>query len=233
MTVRLVLFDLDGTLVDHDAASASAVATWVEQKLWGTPGDVPGHVSAWEQIAERHYPAYRARETTFLEQRRRRVRDFLPRVGVDPAQWTATQLDEAFAGYLAAYERAWCAYPDAQACLQALGRVAQVGVLSNGDQAQQEDKLRRTGLLALAGRVLTSDHLGVAKPAPEAFRRACHASDVPVEQAVYVGDRLDVDAQAATAAGLRGIWLDRLDRPEQTTLDRIARLSELPGLLAG
>jgi len=32
---------------------------------------------------------------------------------------------------------------------------------------------------------------------------------VPARAAVYVGDQLEVDALAATAAGLRGIWLNR------------------------
>jgi putative hydrolase of the HAD superfamily len=233
VSVRLVLFDLDGTLVDHDAASAAAVRSWVANQGWGTIDDVPGHIAAWEEIAERHFPARRAGETTFLEQRRLRLRDFLPRVGIDPSGWSASQLDEAFAGYRVEYERAWSAYPDAAPCLAALGQLARVGVLSNGDQAQQEDKLRRTGLLDLAGRVVTSDFLGVAKPSPEAFRRACDASGVPVEQAVYVGDRLDVDAEAAAAAGLRGVWLDRLDRPEQTSLERITTLRDLPALLVG
>lgn len=74
---------------------------------------------------------------------------------VDPAGWSDDRLDGAFAGYLTAYEEAWCAYDDAAPCLRALAAVCAVGVLSNGDQSQQEDKLRRTSLLPLAGRVLT------------------------------------------------------------------------------
>jgi putative hydrolase of the HAD superfamily len=104
-------------------------------------------------------------------------------------------------------------------------------VLSNGNQAQQEDKLRRTGLLALSGRVLTSDLLGVAKPFPETFVRACAVSGVEVSRAVYVGDRLDVDAEVATAAGLRGVWLDRLGQSVPTPLARISSLAELPAVL--
>lgn len=231
MTLRLVLFDLDGTLVDHEAASAAAVREWLAGSSWGSSGDLDAHVAAWTAIEERHFPAYRARTVSFLEQRRMRLRDFLLRFGIDASGWSDARLDEVFGGYLAAYERAWCTYPDAAGCLTVVGAAAQVGVLSNGDQAQQEDKLRRTGLLPLAGRVLTSDLLGVAKPFPEAFRRACEQCGVDVADAAYVGDRLDVDAEGSAAAGLRGIWLDRARSEAPTSLERIGSLEELPALL--
>lgn len=71
----------------------------------------------------------------------------------------------------------------------------------------------------------------MAKPSPVAFERACAAAGVDVSQAVYVGDRLDVDAQASTAAGLRGVWLDRPRGSVSTPLERIRSLAELPALL--
>jgi len=87
--------------------------------------------------------------------------------------------------------------------------VAQIAVLSNGDQGQQEEKVSRTGLSRYIDVVLTSDHLGVAKPDPRVFELACGRLGVPTRAAVYVGDQLEADALAATAAGLRGIWLNR------------------------
>lgn len=88
-------------------------------------------------------------------------------------------------------------------------QLAPVAVLSNGDQEQQEDKVIRTGLDRYIDAVLASGQLGVAKPDPRAFAAACSRLTVPPEAAVYVGDRLDVDAVAASRAGLRGIWLNR------------------------
>jgi putative hydrolase of the HAD superfamily len=54
-----------------------------------------------------------------------------------------------------------------------------------------------------------SEECGRAKPAPEIFRRACAMLDVPSNEAIYVGDRYDIDAEAARQARLRGVWLDR------------------------
>jgi putative hydrolase of the HAD superfamily len=231
--IELVLFDVDGTLVDHEGAVDSAVREWLAgtglARSAGGPTDEL--VEAWTAIAERHLPAYRSGVLTFPGQRRARLRDFLPLVGVDPAGWADDALDATFAGYLAAYEAAWLAYPDAAPCLAATAARARVAVLSNGDQAQQEAKLRRTGLAGLVPDVFTSGGLGVAKPDPAAFRAACDRLGVPPGRAAYVGDRADVDAVAATAAGLRGVWVNRLGEAAPSGVAVIGSLAELPARL--
>jgi len=229
--VRLVLFDLDGTLVDHAAAESQAVRQWAAQQGWAEGRDLAGLVQAWDDIAERHFPAYRQRRTSFQGQRRLRLRDFLPLVGVDPTAWSDERLDTTFEGYLRAYEAAWRAFPDAVPCLQQVRQLVRVAVLSNGDQAQQEDKVARTGLGPYVDVVLTSDLLGVAKPDPAAFTSACARLGVRPEQAAYVGDRLEVDALAAGAAGLRGIWLDRGGGHRPAGVEAVSGLARLPGLL--
>ena len=228
---HLVLFDLDGTLVDHESAAAEGVEQWLIGNGWAEAASIAGLVRDWDAIAERHFAGYRARLTTFQGQRRLRLREFLPRVGVDASGWPDERLDDVFKTYLVAYEAAWQSFPDAKPCLGALRHIAQVAVLSNGDQGQQEEKLSRTGLGHWIDVVLTSDQLGVAKPDPRAFQVACDRLGVPPQAAVYVGDRLEVDAVAATAAGLRGIWLNRQGGSVPPDVEAIHDLAELPRLL--
>ena len=104
--VRLVLFDVDGTLVDHDGATAAGAQQWLMAMGWADAGTIAGLVSEWDEIAERHFPAYRARLTTFQGQRRLRLREFLPRVGIDASTWSDERLDDLFNTYLVAYEAA-------------------------------------------------------------------------------------------------------------------------------
>ncbi len=228
---RLVLFDVDGTLVDHDRAAAEGVEQWLVAQGWADAGAVAGLVSDWDAIAERHFATFRAGLTTFQGQRRLRLRDFLPRVGIDASGWSDERLDDVFQTYLVAYEAAWRSFPDAEPCLGALQHVAQVAVLSNGDQEQQEGKISRTGLGCYIDVVLTSDQLGVAKPDPRVFALACGRLGVPPHAAVYVGDQLEVDARAATAAGLRGIWLNRKGGAVPPGIEAINDLADLPSLL--
>lgn len=113
---------------------------------WADADNLADLIVHWNVVAERHFPAYRVGETTFQGQRRRRLLDFLPRVGIDATQWSNTELDDVFAAYLGAYEAAWQPFADVVPCLEAIRPLAAIAVLSNGDQAQQEDKVRRTGL---------------------------------------------------------------------------------------
>jgi putative hydrolase of the HAD superfamily len=81
--VRLVLFDLDGTLIDHDGAAAAGVKQWIMAKGWADDQTIADLVSDWQAIQERHFTVYQARRTTFQGQRRLRLKEFLPRVGID------------------------------------------------------------------------------------------------------------------------------------------------------
>jgi putative hydrolase of the HAD superfamily len=229
--VRAVLFDLDGTLVDHDGAAAAAVGQWLTAKGWATAETIDGLVAEWETIAEHHYPAYRAHRTTFQGQRRLRIREFLPGVGIDASDWSDERLDDAFDGYLVAYEAAWRSYPDARPCLAALLPTTRVAVLSNGNQEQQEDKISRTGLGPYIDVILTSELLGAAKPSPRAFELACQRLGVRPSETAYVGDRIDDDAVAAGAAGLRGIWLNRLGAGIPAGVEAISTLADLENAL--
>ena len=70
-----------------------------------------------------------------------------------------------------------------------------------------------------------------AKPDPRTFELAYLRLGVPARAAVYVGDQLEVDALAATAVGLRGIWLNRNGGAVPSGVEAIDSLTDLPSLL--
>jgi putative hydrolase of the HAD superfamily len=84
-----------------------------------------------------------------------------------------------------------------------------LGVITNGEGEAQRAKLAAIGLTEHFPLVLASGEVGVAKPDAAIFALACKRLGVEPSQAAHVGDRLDLDAHGAAAAGLRGIWLDR------------------------
>jgi len=231
--VDLVLMDLDGTLLDHDGAEHDAITAWI--RTAGFPPDVEGIPTerVWHDLAEQAFTDYRVGRLTFAGQRRQRVSRFLTAVGQDSTGMGDADLDLQFGEYLHRYESAWRAFPDARDALQSLARQARVAVLSNGDHDQQVDKVARTGLSDLVEAVITSSDLGVAKPDTEAFIKATSVLGVSRSRTLYCGDRLEVDAQAAAAAGLVGVWLNRHGRaPKSVGVQVISALSELPALAA-
>jgi putative hydrolase of the HAD superfamily len=221
---RGVLLDLDGTLVDHEGAAAAGLRGWLPSLGLVATDEA---ILRWAAVQEPHLAAWRDGRITFAEQRRRRVRDFLGTRGSD------AELDEIFAGYLTHYESAWCAYDDVADALTALAAAGlPTAVLTNGSRGQQLRKLGRTGLGDRVGPVFTVDDLGVAKPHPEAFRRACARWGFPPGEVLSVGDDHALDVLGARAAGLSAVHLDRHGRGPAGETHRITSLRELPAHLS-
>lgn len=211
---ELILFDLDDTLIDHQGAALAAITGMVARF---PAAQRPGAELAdrWSTLTRRHLAEFLAGECSFAEQRRRRLRGFLPLLGESVPEDAV--LDAWFAEhYLPAYEAAWRIHIDVRPCLSALACLPTTprrAVLTNGDARQQRAKLDRFGLLDAFDAVLTPADLGVAKPDPACFTLACRRLSVDPGAAISVGDWLEGDAVAAAHAGLTGIWLDRGAQP--------------------
>ncbi len=205
----LLLLDLDGTLVDHDAAELAAITGWMVDAGFPSHVDDVATPLVWRRLSEEVFGDYFAGRLGFQEQRRIRVRTFLPLVGVDVASMGDRDLDAQFDEYGRRYAEAWQPFPDVVPALTRLRTTHRLAVLTNGDQDHQEGKLRRAGLSDLVEQLIATSSIGAAKPEPAAFLRALEKLGEQPEGATYVGDRLDVDARGATAAGLTGVWLDR------------------------
>jgi putative hydrolase of the HAD superfamily len=222
---RGVLLDLDGTLVDHESAAAAGLRGWLPEL--GLVPDATA-IARWSAVQEPHLAAWRDGRISFTEQRRRRVRDYLGTRGTD------AELDELFAGYLTHYEDAWRAFDDVAEALTGLAAAGlATAVLTNGSRGQQLRKLARTGLEGGVGPVFTVDDLGVAKPDPEAFQRACERWGYAPAEVLSVGDNHALDVLAARAAGLSAVHLDRYGRGPAGEPHRITSLRELGAYLGG
>jgi putative hydrolase of the HAD superfamily len=227
MPLHAVLWDVDDTLFDYRGANADgAVRHFAAEGILARYPSRQAALDHWWAVMEEHYGRFLAGELDLTGQRRARARAFLGRPLTD------AEADAWFAGYTARFEAAWRLFPDVVPALDALAGSHRHAVLSNSSERYQRRKLGRLGIGDRFEAVLCSDDIGHAKPAPEAFLAACRALDLPPATVAYVGDRSDIDAAAATAAGLHGIWLDRAGTGAEGTGPRITTLAELPALLA-
>ncbi|KAB8195261.1 HAD-IA family hydrolase [Nonomuraea phyllanthi] len=225
--VKGVLFDLDGTLLDHRGAADAAIVAWVSAHC-------PGHArldevaALWAELEGPYLAMWQAGECTVEEQRRRRLRALCEELAV-PAP---DDLDAAYAVFAGHYRAGWTAYPDAARAIAELEGFT-LGVLTNGAQRMQEAKVRAIGLDGLVGPVLTGEVLGGHfKPSPAAYTGAAAALGLAPEEVVLVGDDVDKDVTGPAATGMRSVWLDRLglERPP-AGFPRVTSLSELTPLL--
>ena len=226
-----MLFDIDGTLLDHDGASRAALHSRIAS-LDARPDPADAGL-VWRELEELHYNEYLAGLTDLEEQRRRRARDFVAHYGggnlgdAEAAAW--------YDAYLDGYRAAWELFEDVPPLLEHLGGIEpgpRLGAVTNADGYYQRGKLRTVGLHMLLENFTASSEAPAAKPDPRIFVQACAGLQLDPGEVAYVGDRLDVDAEGAAAAGLVAVWLDRLSAdPPPHSVIRITGLDQLPAAI--
>jgi putative hydrolase of the HAD superfamily len=227
--IRAVLFDVDGTLVDTARAFHHALTAVAESYL-PSGVDIDALAGTWREDVGGHYRAHTRGEISGREQRKRRANELHELYGGPP-------LDEDDAydawndAFEAAFQAGWTAHDDAAACLDALDAAGiPYGALSNAPNDYQVRKLAASGL-ARVQMLVGVDTLGFGKPDPRVFALACELLGFDAQHVAYVGDEYDIDALAATQAGLQGIWLDRGTGPGVGHLEAgIARVTTLAHL---
>jgi putative hydrolase of the HAD superfamily len=123
-------------------------------------------------------------------------------------------------------EQGWELYSDTRACLDCLTCEGyRLGVISNFD-SRLIDLLPRLGIDGYFEQRILSWQTGFAKPDPRIFLNAVERMGVAAVAALHVGDSPKEDVDAARAAGLQSILLDR-EGTSELRPDRITTLLEL------
>lgn len=207
--VEAVLLDVDDTLVDTRGAFAHALTLVAQEYLPHLGADRYDELlAAWRADRGGHYRAYTRGQTDHRSQRMARANDLHALFGgpvLDDAAYDVwdTRFETGFVA-------GWAAHPDAGPCVdRLLAAGVRVGAVTNARVGYQEGKLARTGFGDRVPVLVGVDTLGVGKPDPRVFHEACVRLGTDPARTAYVGDELDVDALAARAAGLVGVWLDR------------------------
>lgn len=204
--IRAVGFDLDGTLFDHRGSARAGVDAFVAS-LGVAPSDAVR--GAWSAAEREQFEHWRAGRIGFAEQRRRRLRQVLPGLGVSTPTDDAG-LDALFDRYLDAYRGAWRAFSDSADELRRLRHDGyRLGILTNGSDEQQRDKLHVIGLTDLVDVICTSEGIGVTKPDARAFHHLAGELGVEPSACLFVGDDPEHDVAGARASGMSAVLVDR------------------------
>jgi putative hydrolase of the HAD superfamily len=217
----MIILDIDDTVLDHSGAEEDAATRFGREFADRITGyEEASFASMWRAASERHIVAFLAREISFQEQRRRRMREISGNKSM-----SAEEADFLFDAYLRHYEDSWRAFPDVVPFLEKFGSQS-IGIVSDGAQAQQEAKLKAIGIWPHVAFMVTAESSGMSKPDPRMFHQACALARVSPCDACYIGDNLEKDAIGASSAGLRGIWLNRKGRSVPRGIEAIDSLSD-------
>tara|TARA_B100000530_G_scaffold200985_2_gene128151 strand:+ start:1482 stop:2210 length:729 start_codon:yes stop_codon:yes gene_type:complete len=212
--VHAVIFDLDDTLVNSQAAWHKGFGEVIAD-LWERGTKISNFKSA-EAIYEGPI-----------------------REGIEKAQrfslnseWNDEYIDSAFRDFfgnylglsekkcvelVSRYKVAWpkhlTLFGDVHAVLESCFGKIPLGVITNGLTQDQNLKLNieigQRKLRDYFDVCLISEDVGITKPNEEIFRRACSALKMRPDNVMFVGDNPYDDVEGANNAGMISVWLNR------------------------
>jgi putative hydrolase of the HAD superfamily len=196
--IQAVCLDVDDTLVDFTSSARKALFGMIgRDDMW----------AVWQQMTDEYVARVVAGEMDFDSMRRARTKAFLADLGALLDDEVVTAIEDR---RLAQMSCAWRLFADVVPCLVWLRSAGlRVAAVTNASGSQQRTKLHQLGIARFFDTIVIAGEFGVSKPDPMIFHAACRQLDVPIEQAMHVGDRLDIDAVGANNAGLHGVWLHR------------------------
>jgi len=121
--------------------------------------------------------------------------------GLNPAMLVAS----AVVAYHETKSRELAAYPDAVELLKDLQRIGLiVGVITAGPAIKQAEKIVRLhiGRHLSPNAIFISDQIGISKPNPKLYLRACQSVGVQPSEAMYVGDNPPNDVDPPQSIGM-------------------------------
>lgn len=221
----ILLWDVDGTLLDFIAAEKAAVQTLFREFGLGECTDEM--VERYSRINKEYWERLERGELSKPEILVRRFADFFASEGLDASK--APEFNEQYQVRLGDTV-VFC--DDSYELLSSLrGRVKQYAV-SNGTVVAQTRKLRRSGFDRLLDGVFLSEELGYEKPATEFFDRVFAAIGEPDrERVLIVGDSLTSDITGENRAGIRTCWYNPKGEPNLTAAHADYEIRDLHGIL--
>lgn len=201
--LRLVLFDLDGTLLD--TAPDLGLALNIQRERHGLPALPQGKI--------RPYASHGSKG--------------LLSVGFNLTP-EHVNFDDMREEYLIIYDEVMTQSPTLfegmKELLQAIEeRGLRWGIVTNKPRRFTVPILKKIGLDGRAACVVCGDDAARAKPFPDTLLKACELTGTRIDECLYVGDA-ERDIQAGRAAGMRTVislygYIDEADKPHEWEAD--------------
>ena len=205
--IKTILWDVDGTLLDFNAAESAALRTLFAEFGLGECTDAM--LARYHEINIGFWQRLERNETTRSRILVERFEQFFGEYGFNTA--ISAEFNDR---YQPALGDTIVYRDDSLNIVKALkGKVKQY-VVSNGTIAAQTKKLDRSKLGEQMDGIFLSEELGVEKPSIAFFDKvlsAIHAEDRST--IMIVGDSLTSDIQGGMNAGIRTCWYDPDGKP--------------------
>ena len=227
--IKVILWDIDRTLLDFEAAEKCAIRSCFEKFEMGECTDEM--IARYSAINHRYWERLERGELTKPEVLEGRFREFFTTEGLDTGkvaefnQEYQIRLGDTIVFCDNGYE-----------LVKELKNKVKQYAVTNGTAVAQERKLKNSGLDLLFDGVFISDSIGYEKPDARFFD-AVFAGIIPCEkdEILIVGDSLTSDIRGGNNAGIRCCWYNpgkAVNRQGVRVDYEISNLREVLGILA-
>ena len=228
--IKVILWDIDGTILDFIAAEKEAIKNTFTNFNLGEVTDED--IKVYSAINKSYWKRLETGELTKPQILKGRFVEFFKLKGIEFEDFDALNTE-----YQIRLGDTICFFDDSFNIIKELkGKVKQYAV-TNGTKAAQDRKLAKSGLIDLFDGVFISEVVGAEKPSSLFFDKVFDViGQFDKQEILIVGDSLSSDMLGGNNAGILCCWYDRgIDSlPESIRIDyRIDDLHKVLDIVNG
>lgn len=214
MSIKVVLFDLDNTLIDRQRIFKEMLMRKIGEYHVDLSKEelekIVDEIIVWDNNGNQH------RLVTFQQ--------YIDKYKVNV---TAEELNAYWNDHSG---EVVYVFDDTLDTLHYLKDKYRLGIVSNGNAVSQRRKLNQLSFLDMFDFTLVSGEIGIHKPDAGIFQKAALEMGVLCEECAFVGDNYRCDIEGAYFAGMKPIWIHKSEENGKIC-ENIQNLSELKELL--
>ena len=223
--IRVVLWDIDGTLLNFEAAETYAIRACFSACGLGECTDEM--LEDYSGINRKYWQRLERGELTKPQVLEGRFVEFFGKYGLDTG--CVAKFNSL---YQVALGDTFCFHDQGLETVQALHGTVKQYAVTNGTAVAQKRKLAGSGLDKLLDGVFISEEVGVEKPGAEFFHRVFQQiGEYAPDEVLIVGDSLTSDIQGGNNAGIRCCWFNPKGSPAKEGLRIDYQIQQLPQVL--
>ncbi|GGI13105.1 HAD family hydrolase [Gottfriedia solisilvae] len=190
--IKVVLFDLDGTLLNRQASLIQFINDQYERfKKYFSHISIDKYRTRFIELDDRGYV----------------WKDQVYKQLIEEFDIKGVKFEDLLEDYIHNFQHFCEPFPNLFEMLHELKQKSyRLGLITNGKEQFQMDNVKVLGLESLFPIILISEKEGLSKPNPNLFHRALAFFEVLPEEAVYIGDHPENDYNGAKNAGMKVIW---------------------------
>ena len=216
--IKLVIFDLDNTLLDRDL-SFRGFAEWVYITFLVEDENKEEIIKGMIRVDEQGYGS-KWKVWSYINQN---------------AKWkkrlSAEEYHECFLEHMANFSEVM---DGTHSILQRLlDDGYNLGMITNGKTIGQNRKIDALNIRKYFSHIIISEEVGIKKPEKEIFKMILDKYSIEPQQSVYIGDSPQNDILGASSAGMHAIWMSYRKNTwdNQIVVDKYYEIKTLKSIL--